>query len=149
MGNRHDAEDIVQDMYVSILSMDDERKCTPQFAWTTARNRMLDVRKTRITRARLDVMVTYDCDRRVEASPETTISARQQLSIVNKALQEIPDRCVKALLSRVLDGNEFYEIAKEHGVSVRMAQYYMRDAAQAARAAVETPQEMSSRPRKG
>ncbi len=127
LGNDHDADDVVQDVY---LRWDQQcQVALPVHARGWLRrvtlNRAVDVhRRPGANSARLDS--ADHCDVRCDARRTSTTNLRQDLALDHAALRsdlatamnELTDMQRSVLIAKVFDGLTFAGIATEHGLAV-------------------------------
>jgi RNA polymerase sigma factor (sigma-70 family) len=117
--NAADVEDLLQDIYVRLYeSALKELPSQPrQFVFTTARNLLIDrVRAARIIpiEAAVDwetLNVAMDAP-----GPDRVILAREELRLLQAALDRLPPRCREAIVLKQIEGLTRREIATRMGV---------------------------------
>ena len=60
-----------------------------------------------------------------DLSAESIVEARERLAIVERAIGELPPRCLEAFVLHVLKGMTFGEVGREMGISDRMAKKHV------------------------
>jgi RNA polymerase sigma-70 factor (ECF subfamily) len=138
-GNAMDAEDVVQESFMTALERLDE--CDPDRfgAWllTIVRNRAHNVRERERVRAAEPI------DTVTPASSERTDRAVQQHELgaaLTKALATLPEAQRDVVLLHDLEGWKHREIAKSLGISEVMARQHLFQARKALRAALGGPE---------
>jgi RNA polymerase sigma factor (sigma-70 family) len=118
--NRHDIEDMRQDIYARILeaaTIEIPEKAKP-FVLTTARNYLIN----RVLRERIVPIDTVaDLDALGVATetpgPDRSVIARDELRKLQAALDHLPPRCREAVVLRRIEGLSRREIAERMGVT--------------------------------
>lgn len=136
-----DPEDVVQEAFRKVF---DQKDISPvrnlrAFLWRTARNLVIDIRRSEGVRSKFDFEVEqlFFPLRGENLSPEIVLSAREQLANINVSLQAMPERRRRMFLMRRIDGNTLDKIANEFDVSrtavvkqIAKADRQIRDAVQ-------------------
>jgi RNA polymerase sigma-70 factor (ECF subfamily) len=124
-GSVEDAEEIVQEAFAKMLALDRPGTISflASYVWRVAVNLAIDRRRQRAlreryTRSQLPVETR-------EFSAESTVEARERLAIVERAIGNLPARCLEAFILHVLNGLTFDEVGREMGISGRMAQKHL------------------------
>lgn len=112
-------DDIVQDAYVKIASLDSVAhiRSGRGYFFATARNVLLDrIRRNRIVR--IDSMTEMEALTLADETPdpERRISAQMQLERVRNLIKALPDRCRQIFELRRIQGVPQREIAKRLGI---------------------------------
>jgi RNA polymerase sigma-70 factor (ECF subfamily) len=117
--NESDLPDLCQDVYIRVYeAAKDERPDKPKsFLLTTARNLMADrVRRERI----VPIEAVGDVDTLNaaidEPGPERVVAARDELRVLQEALDQLPKRCREAVILKQIEGLSRREIALRMGV---------------------------------
>lgn len=125
-GSVEDAKEIVQEAYAKMLALD--RPGTISFLagylWRIAVNLAIDRRRQGALLERFR-RVAPPPEEKEEPSAEAVVEARQRLAIVERAIGELPPRCLEAFVLHVLKGMTFDEVGREMGVSGRMAKKHV------------------------
>ena len=115
-----DVEDIIQEAYLRVLEARQTRELqSPKaFLFATARNLALDLfRHQRVARtesfADFEQLGVLD----EETDIQETVARNQELELLTKAIQSLPDRCRQVLTLRKIYGLPQREIAKQLGIS--------------------------------
>jgi RNA polymerase sigma factor (sigma-70 family) len=120
-----EAKEAAQEAYVRLLQLDQDAQ--PSFLraylFKVATNVATDILRQRATRFR-NIQAIQEAGVQ-DPSQERSLSARQQLALVGKALQELPPRCREAFRLSREDGRGTAEIALALGVSDRMVRLYL------------------------
>jgi len=122
--SEHDAEDIVQDVLISVhdaLRAGDRPDELRPWLYRLTRNRAINVvRRARWGEESLDSEIVGSRDDREE--PEAVLRRKDALRRLVDDLADLPVRQRTALLARVLDGRSPEQVAAQLGVSVPAAQ---------------------------
>ena len=120
---RNDAEieDLRQEAYARVY----ESACRERplqikpFLFQTARNLMID-RLRRQSVVSLETMADFDWINVSDDKPssEAYVAARQELRLLQAALDDLPPRCRQVVLLRKVEGLSQKEVAKQMGVTV-------------------------------
>jgi RNA polymerase sigma factor (sigma-70 family) len=126
-GDRHVAEDLVQDAYLKVAAAaetGDVQHLQP-FLYQTARNLAFDHLRKQKVRAVVHPLPSATLDAVIEAvpaadpSPEARLMDRDRVRRFQAALAELPERARQVLLLHRLHGLTLVEIARRFGVSER------------------------------
>jgi len=117
-----DVDDVIQEAYMKVLKA---RKMEPvnapkAFLFATARNLALNV--VRYAKVRGEDIATNidDCDILDErAGVHETVARNQELEVLTKAIQSLPDRCRQIFTLRKVYGMSQRDIAKKLNISAR------------------------------
>lgn len=126
LGSEQDAKEVAQEAYVKVLQLDRTGAVgfLRAYLFKVAANLAIDRLRQRV---RLNGHENIDLfeDLADTAEPERCTIAAEQLSILAKAIDELPPKCRQAfLLYRVQDRTQ-PEIAAEIGMSERMVRNYL------------------------
>ena len=123
-----DIDDIVQEMYARLASLDnvEEIRNPRQYATQTAISIALNLAR----HARVVPMISYgDFEElglaSLEPSPERTVNSQDELRELESTLQELPALCRTAFLLRRVEGLSQKEVADKLGISVKTVEKYM------------------------
>lgn len=124
-----DVDDIIQEMYARIASLDsvDEIRNPRQYATQAA----FSILANQLRHSRIVPMIPisdFDDDKLGawdEATPEERISMRDDIHQIYAALSELPHRCRQAFLLRRVDGFSQKEVAARLGISEKTVEKYM------------------------
>jgi RNA polymerase sigma factor (sigma-70 family) len=124
-GSIHDAEEIVQEAFAKMLVLDRPGTISylASYVWRVAVNLATDRGRQRALHQRYTRSLPQTETR--EASAESTVEARERLAIVERAIKNLPARCLEAFILHVQNGLTFDEVACEMGISERMAQKHL------------------------
>ncbi|MEM1261671.1 MAG: sigma-70 family RNA polymerase sigma factor [Pseudomonadota bacterium] len=117
-----DPDDVIQDAFQRVAELGDitHIRNLKAFVWRTARNLVLDAKKTLSIRSKYDFEIEqlYFSLKGENLSPEIVIRAREQLAVINQAIMAMPERRRRALLLYRLDGRTLAQIGKELSISI-------------------------------
>ena len=117
-----DPEDVVQEAFRRVYEYENLSAVQniKAFIWRTARNLVLDSKKTTKTRASFDFEIErlYFPIRGDNLSPENVVCAREQLRTINQILSRMPERRRDAFIMYRVSGLTLQTIADKFGVSV-------------------------------
>jgi len=124
-----DVDDIIQEMYARIASLDsvDEIRNPRQYATQAAFSILANqLRHSRI----VPMMPISDFDDDTlgawdDVTPEERVGMRDDLHQIYDALAELPHRCQQAFLLRRVDGYSQKEVAARLGISEKTVEKYM------------------------
>jgi RNA polymerase sigma-70 factor (ECF subfamily) len=124
-GSVADAEEIVQEAFAKMLALDRPGTISflASYVWRVAVNLATDRNRQRMLHERY-ARALPKVERR-ECSAESTVEARQRLTIVERAIGKLPPRCLEAFILHVLNGLTFDEVGREMKISGRMAQKHL------------------------
>ena len=138
LGNRENADDLLQDACLKLVTADTGGVLDPlAYAFRMVRNMAFDACRRAALETRL--FDDEDAGAAVEApgdSPERVAIDRQQLKLVMRVLAELPDRTRRIVEWCRLDGHTQREIAERLELSPTMVHFLLRDATERCRAAV-------------
>lgn len=125
-GSVEDAKEIVQESFAKMLALDHPGTIgfLAGYLWRIAVNLAIDRRRQQaqhegFTRA------TASSASKQEASAESTADARERLAIVERAIGNLPARCLEAFILHVIRGLTFDEVGCQMGISARMAKKHV------------------------
>lgn len=115
--SRPDAEDAVQELYLKILSMHGKLvyvRDPAAYGITLLKNICIDrIRRRESRRAeQLEEFIAADT-----SGPEKQMAEKDTLSRVMKEMERLPEKQVKVLRMRAVEGLEYDEIARRTGLS--------------------------------
>jgi RNA polymerase sigma-70 factor (ECF subfamily) len=132
--NRSDIEDLLQDVYVRVYEA--ALKSIPErakpFVFATARNLLINrVRREQVVpieaASDLDALgVAID-----EPGPDRSLMARDELRVVQAALEKLPPRCREAIVLGQVEGLSRREIAQRMGIGEGTVKSYLAQGAAA------------------
>lgn len=116
-----DPEDVVQEAFRRVFEhrKPQEIKNVRAFLWRTARNLVMDRKRSDSRRSKLDFEVeqVFFPIRGDQISPETVIEAKAQLDLINRVLREMPDKRRTAFLLHRVDGLTLRDTGARLGIS--------------------------------
>ncbi len=125
------ADDIVQETYVRLASTDESAEIENPRAllYRVAGNLAIDHLRREKTRAKY-VMQKPLSDEVADGQPsvEAAIDARQRMTILMNAVDELPPRCREVFILRKFEGLPQADIAKSLGISRNMVEKHLRKA---------------------
>lgn len=131
LGNAERAQDVVQDAYCKVVEAANvfEVKQPLAYLFQIVRNLAIDAHRRAALEARFFVGEKEGLDvPERSGTPETISITRQDLSIVAKALAELPERARRAFELHRLGGLTQRDIAEKLGVSTTLVNFMIRDA---------------------
>ncbi|WIO74571.1 RNA polymerase sigma factor [Porticoccaceae bacterium LTM1] len=142
--NESELDDIIQEVFLRLARSTElqsrhqlSKRQNRAYLFTAANNLIVDMERRKIVRK--DYIRTYhpDGDTSVyELSPDVHVAAARELSTIKEALKNLKPTWRKAfVMSRFKDEN-YTDIAREMGVSVRQIEKYVANAIKALRKAV-------------
>lgn len=137
-GSVENAKEILQEAYAKVLAI--ERPVTIKqlagYVWRTAVNLAMDRGRER-SRERRFARFTLPLAESQGLSVESTLELQQRLAIVDRAISDLPPRCLQAFVLHVLDGLTFEAVGREMRISARMAQKHLARALQHLRSCLD------------
>jgi RNA polymerase sigma factor (sigma-70 family) len=126
----HEAREVAQEAYVRLLQLDapDGVGYLRAYLFKTAANLATDRLRSTARRARVDQLEFFDQAEAFEPSPESSVSAQQELATILTILDELPPRCRYAFVMHRFYGHSIAEVASSMALSVRMVQLYVERA---------------------
>lgn len=125
-GSAEDAKEILQEAYAKVLSIDRPGTISLMagYLWRTAVNLAMDRKRKdalhkRFFRSTLALSETRDL------SAEATVESRERLAIVQRAIGELPPRCLEAFVLHVLKSRTFIEVGRAMGISEQMSRKHV------------------------
>jgi RNA polymerase sigma factor (sigma-70 family) len=125
-GSAEDAKEIVQEAYAKVLALDRPGTISllAGYLWRTAVNLATDRRRERALRERFTRSASFSAEKQ-EFSAESICEARERLATVERAMGELPPKCLEAFTLHVMEGLKFDDVGREMGISDRMARKYV------------------------
>ncbi|MGC8521732.1 MAG: RNA polymerase sigma factor [Steroidobacteraceae bacterium] len=125
-GSVEDAKEIAQDAYVKVLAVERQGSIASlaSYLWRSALNLMTDHGRRRVVRERFAQAARAEAEQ-LAPSAETVVDARQRLELIERAVGQLPPRCLHAFILRVVQGQPFDEVGRAMGISGRMAKIYV------------------------
>ena len=130
VASQHEAEDIAQEAYARLLQHD--QPCAISFLraylFKVAANIASDRARQRRLHLRIDL--AHSSEEQIEsASPDQQVHAAEQLSLLARALRELPEKYRRAFLLCRIQERRTNQIAADLGVGERMERNYVRRSA--------------------
>jgi RNA polymerase sigma factor (sigma-70 family) len=126
VASTHEAEDIAQEAYARLLQHDQPRAISflRAYLFRVAANIASDRARQRRLHLRIDP--GYSSEEQIEyASPEQQVHAAEQLSLLARALSELPETYRRAFLFCRIEEWSTRQISAVLGVGERMARHYV------------------------
>jgi RNA polymerase sigma-70 factor (ECF subfamily) len=121
LGSVADAEDVVQDVFVSVWKhaarFDPAKGRASTWLYRITANRCIDARRRRSLRAFIGLDDMHDVLADEDPRADARVGARQELAIVRDGLARLPERQRMALLLRAVAGLDVPAIAEVMGAS--------------------------------
>lgn len=142
-GSLEDAKEIVQEAFAKMLALDRPGAIglLAGYLWRTAANLAIDRRRHRAQHEDFRRAAPSSPEER-EPSAESMADARQRLAIVERAIGDLPAKCLEAFVLHVIRGLTFDEVGREMAVSGRMARKYVARALEYLQYRLDTSDEM-------
>lgn len=125
-GSVEDAKEIVQEAYAKMLAL--ERPGTigivAGYLWRVAVNLAIDRKRHHVLHERFRRVAMPRAETQ-DFSAESVVEARERLAIVERAIGELPPRCLEAFVLHVLKDLTFDEVGRKMGISGRMAKKHV------------------------
>ena len=126
LGNAGDAEDVVQEVFVTVWKQaarfDPAKGRASTWLYRITANRCIDQRRRRALRSFIGLDDIRDEVAAPEADAEATTAARQELAIVRDGLSRLPERQRMAVLLRAVGDLDIAAIAEVMGGSIGSAE---------------------------
>ena len=121
-----EAREIAQEAYVKLLQLDAPEVAgfLRAYLFRIAENLAFDRLRQRRSRGRLDDLFSFD-ELSLEASAERTAIAREELSLIEKAVSELPPKCREAFRQHRLAEVPIADVAQQMNVSERMVRKHI------------------------
>ena len=118
--NRDEVRDLLQEVYVRVYeaaAREIPRSVKP-FLFATARNLMID-RLRQMNVVSIEAVADFEALNVIDntPSPEHQTSVREELRMLQKALDDLPPRCRQIVVLRKIEGLPQREVAKRLGVT--------------------------------
>ncbi|MEM8982684.1 MAG: sigma-70 family RNA polymerase sigma factor [Pseudomonadota bacterium] len=111
-----DPEDVAQEAFSRLLEADDTAKIKnlKAYLWRTARNLVFDATKAIKIRSKyeFEIEALFFPLRGDNLSPETVVSAREQLKLINDVLRKMPEKRRRAFVLYRIEGLTMVNVAK-------------------------------------
>lgn len=127
-----DPEDVVQQAFQKFLERKDKDKIdNPNaFLWRTARNIVLEAkRKTTVhSKYNFEIEQIFFPLRGENSTPESILSAKEELETINRALEKMPPKRRRAFFLHKVEGLTISEVARRLNISRSPAQKHITKA---------------------
>jgi RNA polymerase sigma-70 factor (ECF subfamily) len=125
-GSVEDAKEIVQEAYAKLLALDRPGTISilGGYLWRIAVNLAIDRGRQRVLHSRYRYETQPGVATR-DFSAEAVVEARERLAIVERAIGNLPPRCLEAFVLHVLEHQTFEQVGREMGISARMAKKHV------------------------
>jgi RNA polymerase sigma factor (sigma-70 family) len=128
--NDSDADDFCQDVYARVCEVAREKIPSPAkpLVFTIARNLLIDrVRHENV----VSIEAVADTDALASAAdapgPDRAVMAREELHLLQAALNGLPQRCREAVVMKKIEGLSRSEIATRMGISEKTVKRHLAD----------------------
>lgn len=128
VGNRQDAEDVIQEAYLRVLrySAEHEIENRERLLFSAARNLAVDNRRRQRARERSVEKCAVFASRAGEWPPvDDVVDVWQRLTSVEAAIAQLPPRCREVFLMHRIDGMSYSEIARHLAISVSAVEKHL------------------------
>lgn len=115
-----DVDDIIQDAYSRLLKASKEKPIKEPTAllYTIARNLVYDLfRRRKVVKFESLTQISGSFVVDTETDVEETVSLREEIDLLVKAVEALPKRCRQVMTLRMIYGHSRKEIARQLGVS--------------------------------
>jgi RNA polymerase sigma factor (sigma-70 family) len=129
--NGPDLDDIVAEVFARAYAADDWVRITSgkAYVFAIARNLILDnARRQKIVAFEVYADIDSLNIPHGQASPEAEVSARDELRVLNKAIDQLPPRCREVFLLRRVEEISIAEVGVRLGLSVKTVERHMTKA---------------------
>jgi RNA polymerase sigma factor (sigma-70 family) len=126
VASQHEAEDIAQEAYARLLQLDQPETIgyLRAYLFKVAINIASDRARRRRLHLRIDL--SHSSEEQIEcATPDQQVHAAEQLSLLARALSELPEKYRRAFLLCRMQEWDTNQIAEDLGVGERMARNYV------------------------
>jgi RNA polymerase sigma factor (sigma-70 family) len=146
-GSHDDAQELVQEAYARMLALDQPHTVSfvAGYLWRIALNLASKRKRQRATRARLDQTALCVIEQHTP-SAETVVSGRQRIELLERAISELPPRCLEAFILGVLEDCSTAEIARRMGIGDRTARMYLARALEYCQTCLDAAESTGSDP---
>jgi len=134
IGNAEEADDIAQDLYCRIARQPDVAaiKQPRAYLFRAARNFIFNRNQhRRYTSADAHFSIDDAAEAEIVCSapsPECVVQSRQELALVEKAIEELSPKCRTVFLLVRFEEQSYKEVAAYMGLTVKSIEYHMRQA---------------------
>ncbi|TBR39334.1 MULTISPECIES: RNA polymerase sigma factor [Dyella] len=130
LGSNADAQELAQEVYLRLLTMDDTSQITSPkaFLFRVAANLSVDRLRMRAVRTHAALEPPPEAQPHESPIPEQHATAIEQVRGLRAALAELPPKTSKAFVMYAIEGREFSAIAQDMKLSERMVRYHVTNA---------------------
>ena len=129
-----DPDDIAQQAFQKLIERDrlSDIRSIKGILWRTARNLMINAKRSRSTRTRYDFEIEhlYFPSRGVNSTPEAVLSANEELQAINEVLRAMPEKRRRAFILHRVEGLSVSEVARRLRLSRSPTDRHIRRAAE-------------------
>lgn len=125
-GSIEDAKEIVQEAYARILALNQPGAISLMagYLWRTAVNLARDSKRERAQRERFNRTAVCLAEQQ-DRSAEGVYEGQERLAIVERAIGELPVKCVDAFVLHVLHGLKYEDVGRKMRISAEMARKHV------------------------
>jgi RNA polymerase sigma factor (sigma-70 family) len=125
-GSQDEALEVAQEAYAKMLALDHPETVgfLAGYMWKIAGNLANERKRQRANRARLDLVALFEPEKHAQ-SAEALVYTQQRLELLEKAINELPPKCLEAFVLRVIEEQSFKEVAQRMDIGERMAMIYV------------------------
>lgn len=126
LGSEHEAREVAQEAYVRLLQLDKPETISylRAFLFKTASNLAMDRLRARRRAPSLHSASNEDIAA-FDLSPERHCAGEQMIAVLDRALDELPNKCRRIFVLYRVEGLSRAEIAIRMGLGERMVRLYM------------------------
>ena len=129
-----DPDDVAQQAFQKLIEREQlsDIRSLKGFLWRTARNLMINAKRSRATRSRYDFEIEhlYFPNRGVNSTPEAVLSANEELRAINDVLRSMPEKRRRAFILHRVEGLSVSEVARRLRLSRSPTDRHIRRAAE-------------------
>lgn len=120
LGNWQEAEDLVQDVFVKLMTYDGiiNKTTIRSFVFTITNHEVMNILRRRVCRHKVEENVAYEQELQ-HCAVERVVEYHDTLRMVNYCVDQLTPSCAKVYRMTLFDGKCTGEIAKELNVSKR------------------------------
>ena len=120
LGNWQEAEDLVQDVFVKLMTYDGiiNETTLRSFIFTITNHEIMNILRHRACRHKVEESVMYEQELQCSAV-ERVVEYHDTLRLINRCVEQLTPSCAKVYRMTLFDGKCAGEIAKELNVSKR------------------------------
>ena len=120
LGNWQEAEDLVQDVFVRLMTYDGiiNKTTIRSFVFTITNHEVMNILRRRVCRHKVEENVAYEQELQ-HCAVERVVEYHDTLRMVNYCVDQLTPSCAKVYRMTLSDGKGAGEIAKELNVSKR------------------------------